>query len=212
MNAADEALIQAIQRGSLGQRDPDAEPRRHGDGDTDSDNGSDNDHSQADGLAERGARAGNGNGNGEQGEAVSADMARLLADTALRQQLGIGGSFTGPKGVVNDRRFHERQERARAAARHDADVRKWSSQALSSGWLQRQLAAERGIGNNNSSNSNSKSNEHAQADELDLLDELDELEDDDDYIREYRNRRMLEMAAMSVRARFGSVLELASGS
>ncbi|KAL2919831.1 hypothetical protein HK105_200748 [Polyrhizophydium stewartii] len=180
---ADERIIQAILGGA--GRDPDAEPVRGG-SDIDSD---------VDSEAEAAAAAA-----AAQSADVDPDMARLLEDSAIRQQLGIGGSFTGPKGVANDYKFHKRQEAARAAARREADARRWSDRALSTGWMQRQLAAERKA---------SASAATAPATSLEELeDEFEELENDDDYIAEYRARRILELQALSMRPRFGTVVDL----
>lgn len=70
------------------------------------------------------------------------DMQRLQNDMALRQHLGIGRAFTGPKGVIADRKFHRQQECARAKQKEDEYRDRISKSALSSGWLERQIQAE----------------------------------------------------------------------
>jgi hypothetical protein len=136
MNVDDEAIIRAIKR----MNDPDREPERI-DSETESD------------------------------EEVAAppptyedpDMERLYQDSALRQHLGIGSSFTGPKGVKEDYKFHKQQERARKREKDEKDFDKLSKKALSSGWLQRQIEEE----------------------------ERDE--DEEEFLRQYRERRIREL-------------------
>ncbi|EGF83372.1 hypothetical protein BATDEDRAFT_85877 [Batrachochytrium dendrobatidis JAM81] len=189
MNDMDEAIIRAIKQGSApGQ--PDSEPFRMG-SDIDSDEN----------LSEDEANAANLNS-----QPVDPDMARLLEDSAIRQKLGVGGNFTGPKGVVNDYKFHKRQEQARAAARQQANEKKWSDQALSTGWMQRQILGEK----------NATSDPQLEIDHHSLgsgtlqhsTDVLDELEDDDEYIKEYRARRLLELKSQAMRPHFSTVYNL----
>ncbi|KAI8930197.1 thioredoxin-like protein [Entophlyctis helioformis] len=198
MDASDEAILRAIQRSC----DPDAEPRRTG---SDADSDVDSDEEAARTAAAQAAASD-----------VDPDMARLLEDSAIRRQLGVGGSFTGPKGVANDAKFHRRQEQARAAIQRQALADKWSSQALSSGWLQRQLASERAAAAADGDKLRSLQRgrlEHPEpaanaSDSDDDLEGLEDLEDDDEYIQEYRARRMLQLQVQSVRPRFGVVADL----
>jgi hypothetical protein len=96
------------------------------------------------------------------------DMQRLQNDTALRQHLGIGTAFTGPKGVRQDYKFHLKQERLRAAEKQAKEYAMLSKQALSSGWLQRTIADEE------------KPKVH---DDEDI--------DDDEFFKEYRDKQMM---------------------
>jgi hypothetical protein len=83
---------------------------------------------------------------------VDKDMERVQNDTALRHHLGIGSSFTGPKGVKvffkgltcakADYKFHMQQERARAEERRQEDFEKISRKAMTSGWMQRTIEEE----------------------------------------------------------------------
>ena len=58
---------------------------------------------------------------------VDKDMERIQNDTALRHHLKIGSSFTGPKGVRQDYKFHQQQERARSEEKRVANNQKLSS-------------------------------------------------------------------------------------
>ncbi|KAJ3303310.1 hypothetical protein HDV03_004048 [Kappamyces sp. JEL0829] len=113
----DEALIRAIRR----MNDPEEEPNRQ-------DSCSD-DESESDKIVMPQAP-------------VDKDMERMQNDTALRHHLKIGSSFTGPKGVKADYKFHMQQERARTQEKRAKDFEKLSNKALSSGWLQRTLHDE----------------------------------------------------------------------
>ncbi|KAH9271499.1 hypothetical protein BASA83_006354 [Batrachochytrium salamandrivorans] len=194
MNDLDEAIIRAIKQGT-GPGEPDGEPLRMG-SDVDSDENASDEDSQG-GVAASSMNT-----------PVDPDMARLLEDSALRQQLGVGGSFTGPKGVVNDYKFHKRQELARVASRQQTNVKKWSDRALSSGWLQRQIRSERGGASQATADTASSYRSTAQNSDEISDEDLDELEFDDTYIKEYRSRRILELQAQSVRPRFCSVQDL----
>jgi hypothetical protein len=116
------------------------------------------------------------------------DMQRLTDDIALRNHLGIGGAFTGPKGVIADKKFHKQQERARATEKKALEYNKISSKAMSSGWMQRLLQSEKSNGT--------------------LVGETEE----EEFLREYRKRRMLELSGQAGGPKFGSVQELDSSS
>ncbi|KAJ3340018.1 Phosducin-like protein 2 [Gonapodya sp. JEL0774] len=75
-------------------------------------------------------------------EEIDQSLANILSDTALRQQIENGGPQTGPKGVMADYRFHEKQERARAAVREKELARVLMGKGLKSGWMQRQERRE----------------------------------------------------------------------
>jgi hypothetical protein len=117
MNVDDEAIIRAIKR----MNDPDIEPERI---ESDPETESDEEVAPPPPTYE------------------DPDMERLYQDSALRQHLGIGSSFTGPKGVKEDYKFHKQQERARKRDKEQKDFDKLSKKALSSGWLQRQIEEE----------------------------------------------------------------------
>ena len=112
------------------------------------------------------------------------DMQRMQDDAALRQHLGIGGSFTGPKGVIADRKFHKQQERARYLDKQARDYQKVSDRSLQSGWLQRQLEQES---------------------TFTLSEEVDA---DAQFMAEYRRKRLLELSGQTSGPTFGSVQEL----
>ncbi|KAI8912715.1 thioredoxin-like protein, partial [Gorgonomyces haynaldii] len=113
----------------------------------------------------------------EEQQIIDPDMKRMMEDSALRQHLGIG-PMSGPKSVIADKKFHERQERARQREKQERDFQKMSDKALKSGWLQRQLESEETL-------------------------ELDE----DAFFEEYRQKRLMELQNLSL-SRFGSVIDL----
>lgn len=156
-DVADEALIKAIKR----MNDPEEEGKRH-------DSCSDDESDSGKPLKMPTGR-------------VDKDMERMQNDTALRHHLKLGSSFTGPKGVKADYKFHMDQERARRSERSMAETQRISDAALSSGWMQRTIAAEeRTLGG----------------------------EEEDDFLKTYREKRIAELQRMSKYAAFGSVLEL----
>jgi hypothetical protein len=116
MNVDDEAIIRAIKR----MNDPDAEPERV-----------ESEEESEEVIPHRSAPT-----------YEDPDMERLYQDSALRQHLGIGSSFTGPKGVREDYKFHKKQEKARKQEREQLDFEKLSKKALSSGWMQREIKQE----------------------------------------------------------------------
>lgn len=115
MDDADRRLIQAIQ----GMQDPDRDTPRTDEEDSDHDCEPQ-----------------------KQEEQQPPDMVRLQQDMALRQHLGIGGAFTGPKGVIADHKFHTQQELLRASQKLDEYIAKISKSALKSGSIARQIALE----------------------------------------------------------------------
>ncbi|KAI8900581.1 thioredoxin-like protein [Globomyces pollinis-pini] len=158
MSVEDEQLIKAIKR----MCDPDVEPERI-------DSGSDGESEEEITLPT---------------QPVDPDMERLQNDTALRQHLGIGSSFTGPKGVKEDYKFHKKQERARAHEKQQSDFNRLSKQALSSGWLQRTI-------------------QHEESQKT-LLEE----DQDEDDLKSIRQKRLAELKKLSQLPKFGSVFEL----
>ncbi|KAJ3151406.1 hypothetical protein HDU86_006106 [Geranomyces michiganensis] len=121
---------------------------------------------------------------------------RALSDAALRQHLSIGGAKTGPKGVIADRKFHERQERARREIKNRKDWDRADSKALSSGWLARQVAADAAGALN--------------ADKEDEEEDIDEEDEDAAYLASYRAKRLAQLANTANAPRFGSVISLDS--
>lgn len=140
---ADERLIRAIQQ----INDPEADPAR-----IESDAESDN--SECHPVAP---------------ERVDADMQRLMDDMALRNHHGIGGAFTGPKGVIADRKFHRQQELARAALKLERDNAQMSQKAMSKGWLNRQPDSSKTF--------------------------YQQEEEDDNFLAEYRMKRISQLAS-----------------
>lgn len=114
-------------------------------------------------------------------EPVDRDMERMQNDIALRHHLKLGSKFTGPKGVKEDHDFHKKQERARQREKQLSDYQKRSNAALSSGWLQRTIAEE--------------SNK-------------EEAEEEDDFMKQYRQKRIAELTRASQASQFGRVVEL----
>ncbi|TPX55380.1 hypothetical protein PhCBS80983_g05364 [Powellomyces hirtus] len=127
---------------------------------------------------------------------------RALSDAALRQHLEIGGAKTGPKGVIADRKFHQRQERAR----HEIEQRRnWDvldKKALSSGWAARQIAEEK--------SGSSGAGQLAAALETLRVQADDEEDDENSYMAEYRAKRLAQMARIASLPQFGTVTELES--
>jgi hypothetical protein len=72
---------------------------------------------------------------------MDADMLRLQQDSALRHHLGIGSHFTGPKGILADRKFHKQQEQQRQHQKEQEFLSTLNQKALSSGWMERQIQA-----------------------------------------------------------------------
>ncbi|KXS20170.1 hypothetical protein M427DRAFT_142949 [Gonapodya prolifera JEL478] len=80
-------------------------------------------------------------GAGVDTEVTDTTLANILSDTALRQQIESGPQ-TGPKGVIADHRFHQKQERARAVQKEQELARAWRRTGMKSGWMQRQERRE----------------------------------------------------------------------
>ncbi|KAI8854284.1 thioredoxin-like protein [Chytridium lagenaria] len=119
---------------------------------------------------------------------------RIVKDNNTRQSLGIGGAMTGPKGVLADYRFHQRQEKARMAEKDRQEAAKLSATAMKSGWIEREIQREEreklGL---------DKDEEEIGDDEEDALDRL---------LEKYRMKRLQEMAAVNSRPRFGTFTEM----
>ncbi|KAJ3114910.1 hypothetical protein HDU96_001467 [Phlyctochytrium bullatum] len=131
--------------------------------------------------------------------------ARMVRDQQTRQNLGLGGAMTGPKGVLADYKFHQRQERARAVAKERAEAEKLSAKGMSSGWMQREIAREE---------RERWGGKDAPADDDELGEDEEEAlfrmldGEDDPYLQEYRMKRMQELAQRASRRRFGAFSEI----
>ncbi|KAI8619620.1 thioredoxin-like protein [Chytriomyces sp. MP71] len=124
-------------------------------------------------------------------------VGNAILDTNTRAELGVGGAMTGVKGVVNDHRFHQQQERARRDLRALQDREKLDSKALRSGWIQRQIEAEE------------KAKEDFNDEDEEVDDLIKSLEDEEDpFIKAYKGRRLMEMANLSYRQSYGSLKEI----
>ncbi|KAJ3036654.1 hypothetical protein HDV00_002478 [Rhizophlyctis rosea] len=174
MSEQDRAILRAIER----ETDPERDRPRHDDSGDDSD-ASESEHQH-------------------RSTSSSTDLTinRIVSDNETRQNLGVGGAFTGPKGVLADYRFHQHQERAREEGKRADLLTRLNQQALGSGWLARQLAAEEAA----------KRGEGGEEDEDALLDQLEN--EDDEYLAEYRAKRVAQMQSFAAKPRFGSVEEL----
>ncbi|KAJ3176720.1 hypothetical protein HDU87_004859 [Geranomyces variabilis] len=136
------------------------------------------------------------NSRGRHRDVPPADTAanRALSDAALRQHLSLGGAKTGPKGVIADRKFHERQERARREIKTRRDWDRADGKGLSSGWVARQVAADAAAA-------------AAGEDDDDDANEEDDQEDAA-YLDSYRAKRLAQLAHAAHAPRFGSVITL----
>ncbi|KAI9094311.1 thioredoxin-like protein [Phlyctochytrium arcticum] len=125
---------------------------------------------------------------------------RAMSDAALRQYLDIGGAKTGPKGVMADYKFHQRQEKARRDLEQQRILSSYSIKGMKSGWLARQVANDQAT------------NFGTDAEEIEPEELLEKLEADeeDEYLKEYRAKRLSELASASRKQRFGQVIELTS--
>ncbi|KAI9204996.1 thioredoxin-like protein [Polychytrium aggregatum] len=187
LSQQDQAIIRALQAIS----DPDAEPYRpgeDGDADSESENTGPSDESAASALS----------------AALPPDMARIVQSNDRRQALGVGGSFTGPKGVVADHRFFQAQERSRRLEERQRLEQKIAGGSLSSGWLQRQIASESGV----AAIGETQLDENDRREDDRELDELLEDFEDDPYVQQYRSKRLVEMKLLSTKTRYGSVREI----
>ncbi|KAI8585688.1 thioredoxin-like protein [Geranomyces variabilis] len=138
------------------------------------------------------------NSRGRHHDIPRADTAanRALSDAALRQHLSLGGAKTGPKGVIADRKFHERQERARREIKTRRDWDRADGKALSSGWVARQIAADAAAA--------ADGDDDGDANE----DEDEDIDQDAAYLASYRARRLAQLARAAHGPRFGSVISL----
>ena len=156
----------------------------------------------------------------------------ILDDQQIRQQLGIGGAMTGPKGVLADYKFHQYLEQVRAQEAKQALDAKLSKSSLKSGWLQRQLDQESKFKwGFNSQQKNKYRGGHDERRGRLNEDEFDnDNEDDDDtdeliraleeeenehgdeigniYMNEYKAKRIMELALLASRPRFGAFTEI----
>lgn len=191
---SDEAIINAIKR----QNDPDEEPYR----------GSDDESNK-----------------GEEEEAkpverqrMDPEIERILEDQQLRQSLSHqGGAATGPKGVIADYKFHQKQNAIRRE-QHEREVQaNINKGSMASGWIQRQIEQEEkekfgevveeykedDDKNKNTISMNELNNALEEHNELDEL-----LEDDDEFMIQYRQKRLLELKRIAGRTRFGQLYQI----
>ncbi|KAI9366698.1 Phosducin-domain-containing protein [Zopfochytrium polystomum] len=212
MATTDEQLLAAFQSSQSG--DPDAEPVRHDDGD---------DGYSAGLESMRGGTDGGHDPFAGDPNATDDRVSRILEDQQIRQQLGLGGPgsqrsdgpMTGPKGVLADHRFHQRQEKARQDEERAFLAAKMGKAAMSKGWLRREIEREEKTGV-----VDSKSFAERQREEEDEADELIRaLEEEEADIGDrdpggattadrYRQQRLLELAQLSLRPRFGKCTEI----
>ncbi|KAJ3218270.1 Phosducin-like protein 2 [Dinochytrium kinnereticum] len=136
--------------------------------------------------------------------ALSKQASRIVKDNVTRQNLGIGGAMTGPKGVIADFKFHERQERARASEKERLEAQKLSATAMKSGWIEREIQRE---DRERRGEDAGDGEDELGEDEEDAILRLLESEDDQ-YLKEYRMKRMQEIAISSARPRFGTFNEI----
>ncbi|KAJ3062277.1 hypothetical protein HDU98_001827 [Podochytrium sp. JEL0797] len=185
LNHDDERLIRMLQGGAFGDNDD----IRFGE-DADSDAGScceESDACEADACLAQNLPQLPGN----------SKVDRIMADQDVRQTHGMGGkAMTGVKGVMNDADFHNEQERNREMLRLRAQREKVSKGALRSGWLERQLAADRAW--------NSK--DEGDEDVDDLIRDLEQ--EEDAFVKEYKARRIMEMAMLAAKPSYGSLKEI----
>jgi len=189
---SDEAIINAIKR----QNDPDVEPYR------DSDNESNKGEEEEKKPVER--------------QRMDPEIERILEDQQLRQSLSHqGGAATGPKGVIADYKFHQKQNALRRE-QHEREVQaNINKGSMASGWIQRQIEQEERekfgetvdpaeIKNNGNTISMNELNKA-----LDEHNELDELlEDDDEFMIQYRQKRLMELKRIAGRTRFGQLFQI----
>ncbi|KAJ3060293.1 hypothetical protein HDU99_005984, partial [Rhizoclosmatium hyalinum] len=105
-------------------------------------------------------------------------------------------AMTGVKGVINDAKFHEEQEKNRSLIQQRAQLEKFQKNALQSGWLERQLEAEK--------NWNTKDEGDEDIDDL-----IRDLEDEEDaFVKEYKAKRLMEMAVIASLPKYGTLKEI----
>lgn len=133
------------------------------------------------------------------------ERARQLDDALLRRALG-NGPQTGPKSVLADRRFHNSQENAREQIRTHEILSSLNSAALSSGWLQRQIAQEE-----IERYGKSDSNYTLSSNKIGNNERKDDLEDEDvEFLRNYKLKRLEELKGLVAAPTFGHVHEITS--
>jgi len=189
---SDEAIINAIKR----QNDPDEEPYRGSDDESDK---------------------------GEEEEAkpverqrMDPEIERILEDQQLRQSLSHqGGAATGPKGVIADYKFHQKQNALRRE-QHEREVQaNINKGSMASGWIQRQIEQEErekfgetvdSLPEKTDGNTISMKELNKALEEHNELDEL--LEDDDEFMIQYRQKRLMELKRIAGRTRFGQLFQI----
>ncbi|ORX54637.1 hypothetical protein BCR36DRAFT_8911 [Piromyces finnis] len=189
---SDEAIINAIKR----QNDPDIEPYRG------SDDESTNGEEEETKPVER--------------QRMDPEIERILEDQQLRQSLSHqGGAATGPKGVIADYKFHQKQNALRREQNEreiQANINKGS---MASGWIQRQIEQEErekfgetvdAIEDKKNENTISMKELNNALDEHNELDEL--LEDDDEFMIQYRQKRLTELKRIAGRTRYGTLYQI----
>lgn len=67
---------------------------------------------------------------------------QILRDSKQREELGIGKALTGPKGVLEDYKFHTKKEKIRKEEKYTKYIDELSSKAMPSGWMQQQIQNE----------------------------------------------------------------------
>jgi len=190
---SDEAIINAIKR----QNDPDIEPYR----------GSDDESSK--GEEEEEAKP-------VERQRMDPEIERILEDQQLRQSLSHqGGAATGPKGVIADYKFHQKQNAIRRE-QHEREVQaNINKGSMASGWIQRQIEQEERekfgetvdeIEEKKSENTISMRELNKALEEHNEFDEL--LEDDDEFMIQYRQKRLQELKRIAGRTRFGTLYQI----
>lgn len=135
----------------------------------------------------------------QQVDVADKNLDAIIKDTLTRQELHIGGHFTGPKGVLADFNFHKSLEMERAKESLLKQSASLSDVALSSGWMEEQLKQE---------SQGSPSNVFPV-----VLGPEDTGDDPTDKVLEqWRTRRLEELAAMPALSRktFGKVVTLST--
>ncbi|KAJ3126158.1 Phosducin-like protein 2 [Physocladia obscura] len=126
------------------------------------------------------------------------ELQRIIQDQQLRQDLGVGGAMTGTKGVINDHKFHLKQERARKKIGETERMEKISKKALKSGWLQRQLVNEK--------NASFESTEEADEDIDDMIRSIED--EEDSFVKNYKLTKLAEMSLIMSKQKFGIFKEI----
>lgn len=223
LQASDEAIINAIKRSN----DPDVEPYRS----DDENEGNFNELNEED--------DGEGSNNiMPERQRMDPEIEKILNDQQLRQSLSHeGGAATGPKGVIADYKFHQKQEARRRYEKEQESMRSIEKGAVSSGWLQRQLDNEKTFRVGGGEETVEEDMERKEREEKERYenelkngqtismrelnkaledetnksshDEIDELlEDDDQYMIQYRQQRLQELKRIAGRTRYGHLREI----